>query len=162
MVTLNLAFTAPVNPPGASPVLTTAQLWAGLQRKIRFAHEFVPVIGACDVLSEEEGGRVVTREVAFKQSPEKRVREVCRSYEPARVDFNQTNGSTISNIISDGAGGPADLYMTYCFEWQHPDVAADSDEARKLLESNKGTSRMAVEKSIESIREMVRDGRIKV
>ena len=43
MVTINLAYTAPVNAAGAEPALTAAQVWAGLQRKVRSAHEFVPL-----------------------------------------------------------------------------------------------------------------------
>jgi hypothetical protein len=62
MVNINLAYTSPINPSGASPILTQPQIWAGLQRKIRFAQEFVPVIESCEVLEEDEQG-VVTREV---------------------------------------------------------------------------------------------------
>jgi hypothetical protein len=64
MVHYHLAYTAPINPPSASPVLTVPQVWAGLQRKIRFAQEFVSAITDCEVLSEENG--VVTRVVKFK------------------------------------------------------------------------------------------------
>lgn len=69
----------------------------------------------------------------------------------------------VSNIISNGPSGlPTDLFMTYSFSWQHPDVdASDKDRIAQLMQQNKAGSKMAVEKSIEAIRRMVTDGTIK-
>jgi hypothetical protein len=85
MVNLHLSYTSKVNPEGASPVLNESQIWAGLQRKIRFAQEFVPVIESCEVLEEKDG--VVTREVKFKEGagPKPRAREVVRGFWPSWV-----------------------------------------------------------------------------
>jgi hypothetical protein len=85
MTKIHLAYTAPINPAGASPVLTIPQIWAGLQRKIRHAEEFVPVIESCTVDSDENG--VVVRQVKFKKGlgPKDEAREVVRSYEPSWV-----------------------------------------------------------------------------
>jgi len=87
MVNIHVAYTQPINPPSATPVLTRSQIWKGLQRKVRSATEFVPVIVSCKVVSEE--GSVVTREVGFKEGfgPPK-VREVCKEYAPTKVSFN--------------------------------------------------------------------------
>lgn len=141
MVTINLAYTAPINGSGASLVLSQAQVWAGLQRKVRKAQEFVPLIVACEVLSETEAekGFTIVRQVVFKegQGPNgdgKPVKEVCVHYAPCRVDFEQENGSTISNIVSTGPEG--ELMMTYAFEWRHPSVAAGSPDAKKLEEAH--------------------------
>jgi hypothetical protein len=86
MVNIHLAYTSRINPEGASPVLTQPQIWAGLQRKIRFAQEFVPVIESCKVLEEDAAG-VVTREVVFKKGmgPKDRAREVVRGFWPSWV-----------------------------------------------------------------------------
>ncbi|TKA81850.1 hypothetical protein B0A49_01080 [Cryomyces minteri] len=154
MVTLNLAYTAPINPTSASPVLTSPQLWAGLQRKIRHAQEFVPAIVSCTVLDEQKednGSVTVTREVQFKEG-----------YGPKEpVDFHQPDGSTISNIISDGPSGqPSDFSMTYTFQWLHPEIERGSKEKAEALAMRKKTAKMAVEKSIESIRRMVKEGEI--
>ncbi|KAL1628037.1 hypothetical protein SLS56_006078 [Neofusicoccum ribis] len=163
MVTINIAFTAPINPPSATPPLTVPQLWAGLQRKIRHAQEFVPAITACTVVSETtEGGSadaipVVTREAVFAEGG-RVVTEVCRSYAPSRVDFHQPDGSVVSNIVSEAADGA--LHMTYSFSWRRPEVAAGSAEEEALRAKYRAMARMAVGKSIESIREMVKDGRI--
>ncbi|KAF2142579.1 uncharacterized protein K452DRAFT_287000 [Aplosporella prunicola CBS 121167] len=166
MVTHHLAYTAPINPALAEPHLSQAQVWQGLRRKMVAAQEFVPAITDCRVLEEKGDGEEVTREVVFREGAGpggdgKPVREVCRAFEPTRVDFHQTDGSVVRNIISTGAGGEADLYMTYVFEWHHPQVTAGSDEDRTLLVRHNQMAQMAVEKSIESIRKMVVDGRIK-
>lgn len=86
MVTINCAYTEQINPAGATPVLTREQVWKGLQRKIRKAQDFVPVIEACDVIEEKDNE--VVREAHFKavQGFEKKtVREVCKSYYPTKV-----------------------------------------------------------------------------
>ncbi|KAK7511151.1 uncharacterized protein IWZ02DRAFT_385866 [Phyllosticta citriasiana] len=173
-VTLHTAYTSAVNPPPSSssspspsstpptsslpspsfPRLTHAHLWAGLQRKVRRAQDFVPAITACEVESEEQGGRVVQRWVRFREGRE--VRERCVAVGGWKVDFQQPDGSTITNLISTGSGGQDDLYLTYIFEWRHPDLSADAaDEIAKLRAKYDGMAKMAVEKSIESIRKMV-------
>ncbi|XXH02533.1 hypothetical protein Hte_008909 [Hypoxylon texense] len=171
MVTFNLAYTAPVNPAGATPVLTVPQVWAGLQRKVRRAQDFVPVIEACDVLSEGTDARTgnlrVVREVRFRAGFEPsagahggaRVRETCAHFAPRRVDFAQPDGSTISNIVSDGPDGA--LLMTYAFEWRYPDVREGSEEAKALEEKSWKTAKMAVHGSIDTIRRLVKDGEIR-
>lgn len=87
MVKLHLSYTSKINPAGATPVLNQAQIWAGLQRKIRFAQEFVPVIESCDVLEDKDG--IVTRVVKFKPGagPKDKAREVVRGYWPSWVGF---------------------------------------------------------------------------
>lgn len=81
-----------------------------------------------------------------------------------QVDFFQPDGSTISNIISEGPEGAAggDLNMTYAFEWLHPDVeAGDAQKIERLREMHWKTASMAVEKSIEAVRRLVVAGTIK-
>jgi hypothetical protein len=80
MPTIYLSYTNKINPQGASPVLTIDQVWQGLQRKIRHAEEFVPVISACKVLEEKDG--VVTREVNFVEGkgPARVAKEVRRHF----------------------------------------------------------------------------------
>lgn len=164
--TNHLAFTLPINPPGSSPLLTQSMIWQGLLRKIAHAQEFVPVISSCTVESEstdpETGVPVTKRSVVMNGNV---VKETCKAYEPTKVHFWQENGSLISNIVSEGPGGAekGDLWMTYVFEMRHEelegrDVEGGLKEARgkELL-----VARMAVERTIDSMREMARDGRIK-
>ncbi|KAF3057022.1 hypothetical protein GL218_06095 [Daldinia childiae] len=166
MVTFNLAYTAPINPSGTSPTLTIPQIWAGLERKVRRAQDFVPIIEECNVLSEEETGNLtVIREVRFTagQEPDsgsggRLVKEVCTHYPPCRVDFGQPDGSSISNIVSEGPDG--ELLMTYAFEWRYPGAKQGSDEAKKLEERSWKTAKMAVHGTIDTIRRLVNDGEI--
>jgi len=162
MVTIAYAYTAPINPANATPVLNRDTVFSGLRRKVRLAQEFVPVIASCDVVSED--GNVVTREVVFKDGagPPGRVKEVCVERYPTKVDFQQTDGTTISNIISDGPGGPDDLMLTYSFEWKHPDIEEGSPKIDALMERHSKTAKMAVDKTIEHVRNLVQSGKLKV
>ncbi|KAH5019536.1 hypothetical protein HBI74_158230 [Parastagonospora nodorum] len=121
MVTLHLAYTAPINPPPPPPSSPTHKSGPG-----------------CSAKSDSR------RNSGFGTS---------------WVDFEQEDGSVVKNVISDGADGA--LYMTYAFEFRFPDLREGSAEAEAQREKLKGTSKMAVEKSIETIRQMVLDGRIK-
>ncbi|KAF7556402.1 hypothetical protein G7Z17_g1455 [Cylindrodendrum hubeiense] len=163
MAIISLAYTSPINPSGASPVLTQAQVWTGLKRKVRRAYEFVPVITACEVISEEdtENGYKVVRQATFApgiRDGGNTVQETCLHYAPTRVDFHQEDGTNISNIVSKGADG--ELLMTYAFEFRHPDVAEGSEEAKDIQEKYWKMSKMAVDGSIATIRRFVQEGEI--
>jgi hypothetical protein len=45
----SIAATRPINPPGATPVLTEAQVWEGLGIKARNPRPFVDQISHCEV-----------------------------------------------------------------------------------------------------------------
>ncbi|KAI1807075.1 DUF1857-domain-containing protein [Daldinia bambusicola] len=169
MVTFNLSYTAPINPSDASPTLTISQVWAGLQRKVRRAQDFVPIIEECNVLSEEPsqetGNLTIIREVRFAAGKEPNsaskgglVKETCIHYPPCRVDFGQPDGSNISNIVSEGPDG--ELFMTYAFEWRYPGVEKGSEEAKKLEERSWKTAKLAVHGSIDTIRRLVKGGEL--
>ncbi|KAF5636055.1 hypothetical protein F52700_5369 [Fusarium sp. NRRL 52700] len=110
MVNINLAYSAPINPSGVSPILSEAEIWNGLRRKVRKAHEFVAPILHCEVLGEEqtESGTKVTRQVMFDKeargSNDNVVKEVVYEFAPTRVDFYQPDGSKIFNTVE---GEPA-------------------------------------------------------
>ncbi|QKD62677.2 uncharacterized protein FOBCDRAFT_254570 [Fusarium oxysporum Fo47] len=149
-------WSAPINPSGASPILSEAQVWNGLKRKVRKAHEFVAPILECEVLSEEdkEVGTKVTRQVTFDKeargSNDTVVKEVVHEFAPTRVDFYQPDGSKIFNIVSVDQGG--NLILTFAFEWWHPQVEAESEEAKQLREKYFKMAKGAVEGTINAIR----------
>ncbi|KAJ4055689.1 hypothetical protein NW756_003170 [Fusarium oxysporum] len=164
MVTINLAYSAPINLSGASPILSEAQVWNGLKRRVRKAHEFVAPILECEALSEEdtEAGTKVTRQVTFDKevrgSNETVVKEVVYEFAPTRVDFYQPDGSKIFNIVSVDQGGS--LILTFAFEWWHPQVEAESEEAKQLREKYFKMAKGAVEGTINAIRKFVKQGEL--
>ncbi|KAJ5142658.1 uncharacterized protein N7515_001445 [Penicillium bovifimosum] len=146
--TNNLAFTAPINPAGATPHLSLDQIWSGLLLKIRSAETFVPAaIQSTKVVDEyidpATGNPVTVREVTFRET-QKIVKETVTAFKPCRVEFAQPDGSRVSNVISQGADG--ELFMTYIFEWRHP--GASEKELAELLGKEKKMSQMAVEGTI--------------
>ncbi|KAE8441768.1 hypothetical protein EG329_004326 [Mollisiaceae sp. DMI_Dod_QoI] len=157
--TNNVAFTAPINPPGATPVLTRAQVWACLLLKIRSAETFVPkAIQSTIVLSEttDDGGNpVTTREIVFLED-QRKVKEIVTAYEDCRVEFLQPDKSKVFNIVSEVSEG--ELCLTYVFEWRHG--GASEEEMRTFMEKEKKMSRVAVEGTITAMRELVVKGEI--
>ena len=162
----NLAYTAPINPPSAEPKLTIAQIWRGLELKIRAGQDFVGgALLSTDVISEshDDKGRPVTvREVVFRDGG-RRVKETCIAFEPNKVEFHQPNGAKVENVVSQGAGEEGvDLYMTYAFEWLHPEFDGENVKQQLAEASQKESkiAKMAVEETIRVMRQMVRDGKI--
>ncbi|KAJ5726770.1 uncharacterized protein N7483_008127 [Penicillium malachiteum] len=160
MSTHNIAFTAPLNPTGASPILNEGQIWRGLLLKIKSAETFVPnAIQSTTVVSEgsdpETGNPVTVRDITFVENKRK-VRETVTAYKPSRAVFVQPDGSTINNIVSEGADG--ELYMTYTFEWRHPD--ASPTELKAFLYKEKQMMKLAVEGTIAVLRQLATNGKI--
>ncbi|XEV02946.1 hypothetical protein FSHL1_008233 [Fusarium sambucinum] len=164
MVVINIAYSAPINLPDVTPVLTEAQVWKGLQRKVRKAHEFVAPILSCEVINEEETetGTKVTRQVTFDKDArgdaDAVVKEIVYEFAPSRVDFRQPDGSKIFNIVSVDEGGK--LLMTYAFEWRHPELKAESEKVNEQRKKYSKMVKTAVHGSIDTIRQLVRDGEI--
>jgi Domain of unknown function (DUF1857) len=158
--TNNIAFTAPINPAGAGPTLNLDQIWAGLLIKIRSAETFVPAaIQSTTVLSESTdsttGNPVTVREVVFRED-QRKVTETVTAFEPSKVVFVQPDGSVINNIVSEDVNGA--LYMTYTFEWRHP--GASKSELASFLDKEKKMSKLAVEGTIDVLRELAKHGKI--
>lgn len=74
MVTLYQSQTAPINPAGAEPVLSVAQVWEVLSIKVRKPELFVKPFASANILEESE--TTVKRETIF--------REVCYPPDPPR------------------------------------------------------------------------------
>lgn len=156
----NIAFTAPINPPGVTPVLTKEQVWAGLLLKTRSAEIFIPnAIESTTVISESvdasTGNIITVREVLFREN-QRRVKERVTAYKDTRADFVQPDGSFIGNIISEGAGG--EMYLTYVFEWHHPGVSKEELDA--FYAKEKGIAQHSVEGTIDVIRKLVKERKL--
>ena len=172
MTILYAAATVPVNPPGAATVLTQDQLWAGLELKRTHPQLFLEVIYSCDVLEQDEDS--VLREVVFKDGGGvgsapvigKKVQERITHIQPltstagSGLETFQTIGSAgrVLNILSTGPN--KDLYLTFTFEWAHPEIEAGTDAAVEKQALYQSTARAGVEGTLEKIREMVRTGKL--
>jgi hypothetical protein len=158
MLEINLGYTAPINRPGQPP-LTIDQVWAGLTRKVTHAQEFVPVIVACEVLSDQHspqksgGSRTVSRRVTFRPGAgpmhSDTVREECVLHPPCRVDFCQEDGTKIANYITTGEDG--DLFMTYVFQWVLPEMEEGSEETERLRVRYKEVSQLCFEDKVTEV-----------
>lgn len=157
-----VAYTAPINPPSASPKLTLEQVWALLRRKVTHAEDFVPVaIKATEVVSETKDGLgrpVTTRIVTFVEGNE-RVQEIVTTLYPMMVQFRRMDGSQVQNIVSRGTDG--ELYMTYTFELVRPTSSLSQTQIEEMRERQQAGSMMAVEGTLKAMRAMVLDGRWK-
>jgi len=168
MTIIYAAGTLPINPEGASPVLTLDQVWAGLDLKVRKPELFLPVIDTCKVL--EDDGESVLREVQFKkgQGPfDVPVQERITHIKPlsnttgSGVETFSTVGTTsrVLNIVSTG-GSESELYMTFTFEWEHKEIQAGSTEALEKQKNYQIGAPKAVGGTVAKIREMVKAGEL--
>lgn len=152
MVTFHLAHTLPLNPPGAQPVLTPAQAWAGLARKARRPQDFVPVVSHCDVQDVGPAGpgdpatTTVAATVYFHAGAAvahpRVLRETCTLRPPCRLDYAIEGGSSAVNLVGAGPRGAdaGDLWLTFAFCWVHDGVDEGGEEARRLEEGYRAVS----------------------
>lgn len=107
----NHAYTAPTNPPSASPVLTHEQVWKGLVKKCRRPQDFVAAMSNCEILEESEGG--LKRVVTFKPGmgpPAGKVMEIITYHGNTTVRISQFflltggEGESLYSGCLNGAG----------------------------------------------------------
>ncbi|KPI45573.1 uncharacterized protein AB675_702 [Cyphellophora attinorum] len=159
-----LSYTAPINPPSTTPTLTLSQIWTALRLKIRSGETFVPnAIKSTSVVREYTSTPLslptIDREVTFHEG-NRVMKETCVEYYPLKVEFLQTDGGRVMNIVSQGSGEQGvDLFMTYSFEWVLPEgvSAEEQEEKRKGQEK---MAKVAVESTIEIMRGMAREGKL--
>ncbi|KJA17585.1 hypothetical protein HYPSUDRAFT_46207 [Hypholoma sublateritium FD-334 SS-4] len=175
MSKLSFASSRLVNPPGIEPVITEAQLWAGLQRKVRFPTEFVPAITSCEVISDT-GTKVrpsfpsrtthtltthrgqVVRSVSILGGAAAREEVELHEYTIAYFDMPET-GNRITNLVSYDEEDR--LLLTFSFAGGIPgyDTAA-SGAARPSAKELNTRIGPAVEHTIQTIRKMLVDGKL--
>ncbi|GJE89537.1 DUF1857 domain-containing protein [Phanerochaete sordida] len=161
MARIHTAFTAPINPADAPLKVTRAQVWEALKIKARAPTRFVPVIEHCEVVEEHAGG--LTRVVQFKPGtgPPGKVTEVITFGDDVHAEFQMIDvGTVISNIVSDGEG-ESDLYLTFNFAWNFPDIHPGSAEETTKRAQLKEGAKGAVLQSLKEIRDLVQKGEVK-
>ncbi|GAA6007182.1 SRPBCC family protein [Rhodotorula paludigena] len=151
-----------VNPTDASLVLSVDQLWAGLAHKARNPAKFLPIPIESRV-TEDTGDKIV-RYIKTAGAPE--MKEVITSYLKAIIYFDKyAPGAAadaepvgrVTNSISYGPAPSHDLYLSFSFA---PSVPGVSPDELKTLSQEQVADRagLAVEKTLEAVRDMVRAG----
>ncbi|KAH0541979.1 hypothetical protein FGG08_003611 [Glutinoglossum americanum] len=148
------AYTVPINPPSASPMLTKDEVWSGLIKKARRAQDYIPIIDHCEIVSEDKDGLV--RDVNIKPGffmPEGLVREEVKWVEKVRLDYTIKGDSprSIVNLLSEG-GGEGELYLTFIFEF-NKDVEPGSQEEADTWALYHAGAKKSVEHTVKIIRE---------
>ncbi|KAJ7140356.1 DUF1857-domain-containing protein [Mycena filopes] len=161
--------TRPVNPPGAEPVLTEAQLWKRLEYKLRnpmasalalnsqlplltHLQVFVPNLSASKDTYDE--GNKLVREMTFVDGKAFEVK--VESHSPTIMYFETCTGMRITNVISYGANN--ELLLTYSFANGLPYVPADqpkpsAKELNVMLAKD-------LDRTLTMFREAVREGKL--
>ncbi|KAB8235914.1 SRPBCC family protein [Aspergillus alliaceus] len=160
MLTLNIAYTEPVNNPAdpTLPVLTQEQVWDGLKLKARRPQDFIPSLDDSRVIEEREDGAFIVREAHvatnLHQSPMagKWTREECRLHAPVRTYFILPGGSAVENIVS--VGHDQNLYLTFTYEWKLPDIKPGTSEARKAEGDHRQIAISSVQGTIRRLRQL--------
>jgi hypothetical protein len=154
MYTLSVALE--VNPEGAQPRLTQAQVWRGLLMKAENAVPFVPRMQSCEVLERYESG--LLREVVNDGN---RFREKITFTPEVEVLFERVdtpdNAGWITNVISEGPHG---LLLTFTFAVNLPGVAAGSAAEREKGAAMKESYIGAVRATLARVRELVKEEKL--
>ncbi|KDR74144.1 hypothetical protein GALMADRAFT_141865 [Galerina marginata CBS 339.88] len=97
MQNINYATSRQVNPSGATPKLTEAQVWKGLELKIRDPLNFAATTSSCHIVSDTP--TKVVRKVGYHDLEP--VEEVVKIYKGAVIYFDShLDGHRSTNILS--------------------------------------------------------------
>ena len=151
----SFAHTVPVNPPGASPILSWDELWRGLVRKAEDPVGFVNGMESSTVLERSEDGLV--REAVYRDT---RIRERVSFQEPDSVRFEQIDTEApgaVTNEIADGKDG---LELTFTFTLRFRGVAEGSEEERRRGTEVQPMLTGAVGHTVEAVRALAELGKL--
>ncbi|MDB5409527.1 MAG: hypothetical protein JWL84_4439 [Rhodospirillales bacterium] len=149
-----LSVSVDVNPDGATPLLTQAQVWRGLVMKAENAVLFVPSMKSCEVLERHAGG--LLREVV--NGPH-RFREEITFTPEVQVLFERVgtveNAGWITNVISESEHG---LLLTFTFSVNLPGVEPGTPAERQRGEEMRDSYVGAVKATLARVRQLVTEG----
>jgi hypothetical protein len=151
---ISVSKTVPVNPAGAEPRLTRADVWRGLEAKAGNALPFVPAMTYCEVKSRS--GNVIEREIELRGE---RFGERDTLDEPRSVVFERTWGSVLGTIHNDILEEPpGELSLRFSFDLELEGVEPGSAEEREYQETMSQDYLKAVDATLAAIRRWVREG----
>ncbi|EIN05082.1 hypothetical protein PUNSTDRAFT_55011 [Punctularia strigosozonata HHB-11173 SS5] len=155
-VVKSISATRPVNPPGCSIVLTEAQVWEGLEIKLRHPTTFVDLITFSE-LAEDHGDKIV-RNIRLKGNPTL-ISEPCWFYANTMARGTYPNGEFIEDVISYGPND--ELYFSItCINILVGGLGepeGGEPPSAKVVAARLGAE---IEKALQRIRELVEDGTI--
>ncbi|KAJ7773821.1 DUF1857-domain-containing protein [Mycena metata] len=148
----SFAATRPVNPPGATPILTEEQLWKGLEYKARNPTVFFPMITGTNMKSDE--GNKFERDSTLDNGAV--ITEHMELHAPTVVYAEMSIGWRVTNMISYG---PADeLFLTISTANGIPGVAPD--KPKPSAQELNAMSANGFEKTLSVIRELAKEGKL--
>ncbi len=154
MYTLSVALE--VNPAGATPILTQAEVWRGLVMKAENGALFVPSMRACEVLERDAQG--LLREIVIGDD---RFKEKITFTPEVEALFErvgtEVNAGWITNVISESAHG---LLLTFTFAVNIPGTAPGSPAEHERGLALRASYVGAIEATLKRVRELVAEGRI--
>ncbi|KAJ7152374.1 DUF1857-domain-containing protein [Mycena filopes] len=156
------AATRPVNPPGAEPVLTEAQLWKGLEYKLRNPLASTLLLDECSLSSPSRTRAPLSRRRQKHTPPPLYVLSLqippvtLISVFVEQMYFEMSTGQRIANIISYGPDN--ELLLTYSFANGIPGVPAE--KPKPSPEELNAMLNKAIDRGLTIFREMVKEGRL--
>lgn len=140
----------------ADPVLSRAQVWAGLLRKAHNGTRFIPAMTHCEVVEVKESGLV--RDVTIGGAA---ARERVTFYPLRKAVYARLSGPAdglIVNEILEMADG--ELKLRFSFALQLKEVDSGTDAERRLSATLCEGYFSAVDTALAEIRRAVRSGQI--
>ncbi|RZT10148.1 protein of unknown function [Duganella sp. CF402] len=136
------------------PLLSRAQVWAGLQRKARNGVPFIPSMTRCEIIEDTETGLI--RDVAIRGEI---ARERVTFYPPKKTVFARLSGPMDGLIVNEILETPdGDLKLRFSFALQLVDVDSGSPEEREFSSYMCDDYSSAVDAVLAEIRRTVKAG----
>jgi hypothetical protein len=147
---IELTKAIPVNEPGM-PVLTRADVFAGLKMKADNALPFVPAITKCDVIERRSPLQFV-RDIELRGE---KLRELVTLEPETRVTFQRLAGSVLGTILNEIEEDPdGSLSLRFSFKLMLEGIAAGSDEETEYARTMESDYMKAVDATLGAIRKV--------
>lgn len=140
----------PVNPPAATPRLTRADVWRGLEMKADNALPFVPSINYC-VVTERASDTDFVREIEFRGE---RAHEHVTLQPQERVTFERLDGSVIGTILNEIEETDGELALRFTYTLEIKGIEPGSDEEREYAAGMEADYLKAVEATLGAVRQL--------
>lgn len=138
----------PVNPPGAAPRLTRADVWHGLELKANNALPFVPSISYC-VVTERTSDTQFVREIEFRGE---RSHERVTLTPQKRVTFERLDGSVSGQILNEIEEADGDLQLRFTYSLEIEGIPSGSAQEREYADGMEADYLKAVEATLGAAR----------